>query len=312
MNTPKAVADELLALARDKDEIKKALVESGAEVGEDDGFSSFPEKIRGLKPARLKVFRDQQCYQWKDEVLPDMEMDEGYTAANLSWVFGRCPNLVRVPDILGIERAANMESFIQETPKVRTLSLPDMPNLTNAKQIAHKAISLESVVFGATPQITTLHYSFSECTSLRSVTIGDTPKVANLEATFYACSKLQRLKLSLGSGIIENARYLFDGCAMLEEVEGVIDLSVATEISSLITRCPNLREIRLKGVGRELIAFQSVALSLESVRYLINEAKSVTPGTMMYLPQKLVDDHEEEMVELGEVASSKGWTINYR
>ena len=58
MNTPKAVADELLALARDKDGIKKALVESGAEVGEDDGFSSFPEKIRaesGSSPQDLQV-----------------------------------------------------------------------------------------------------------------------------------------------------------------------------------------------------------------------------------------------------------------
>ena len=313
MNTPKAVADELLALARDKDEIKKALVESGAEVGEDDGFSSFPEKIRGLnRAAPLRIFKSMQFYQWIDEALPPLRIDDGYSNPDLTWFLGRCPNLIQIPPIEGLERAVNMESFINESKKIKKLSLPDMPNLTNAKQIAHRAISLESVVFGATPQITTLHFSFSECTSLRSVTIGDTPKVANLEATFYACSKLQRVKLSLGSGIIENARYLFDGCAMLEEVEGVIDLSVATEISSLITRCPNLREIRLKGVGRELIAFQSVALSLESVRYLINEAKSVMPGTMMYLPHKLVDDHEEEMVELGGVASSKGWTINYR
>nr|DAK42341.1 MAG TPA: leucine-rich repeat protein [Caudoviricetes sp.] len=312
MNTPKAVADELLALARDKDEIKKALVESGAEVGEDDGFSSFPEKIRGLKPARLKIFKDQQCYQWKDEVLPDMEVDEGYTAANLSWVFGRCPNLVRVPDILGIERAVNLESFIQESVKVKTLTLPDLPNLTSMRSFAHKASSLEYVEIGAMPQVTELYFSFANCTSLASFSMGDSPKAKSLEATFYSCSKLQRLKLSLGSGIIEKAHHLFDGCTMLEEVDGVIDLSVATDISSLITGCPNLREIRLKGVGRELIAFESVSLSLESVRYLINEAKSVTSGTTMYLPQKLVDDHEEEMVELGEVASSKGWTINYR
>ena len=312
MNTPKAVADELLALARDKDEIKKALVESGAEVGEDDGFSSFQEKIRGLKPARLKIFKDQQCYQWKDEVLPDMEVDKGYTAANLSWVFGRCPNLVRVPDILGIERAVNLESFIQECVKVKKLTLPDLPNLTSMRSLAHKASSLESVVIGAMPQNASLFYTFAECASLRSVTIGDVSKVTDVFAAFYACTKLQRVKLSLGGGMISNAQYLFDGCATLEEVEGIIDLSVATNISSLITRCPNLREIRLKGVGRDLIAFESVSLSLESVRYLINEAKSVTSGTTMYLPQKLVDDHEEEMVELGEVASSKGWTINYR
>ena len=312
MNTPKAVAEELLALMRDKEEIRIALVELGASVAEEDGLEDYPSKIRGLKPARLKIFKDQQCYQWKDEVLPDMEVYEGYTAANLSWVFGRCPNLVRVPDILGIERAVNLESFIQESVKVKKLTLPDLPNLTSMRSIAKGASSLVSVEIGATPQITALYYSFAECTSLASLSIGDTPKVKNLEAAFYSCSKLQRLKLSLGSGIIENAQYTFDNCAILEEVEGIIDLSVATNIANLITRCPNLREIRLKGVGRELIAFQSVAISLESVRFLINEAKSVTPGTMMYLPQKLVDDHEEEMVELGEVASSKGWTINYR
>lgn len=312
MNTPKAVADELLALMRDKEEIRIALVELGASVAEEDGLEDYPSKIRGLKPARLKIFKDQQCYQWRDEVLPDMEVDEGYAAANLSWVFGRCPNLVRVPDILGIERAVNLESFIQESVKVKKLTLPDLPNLTSMRSIANGASSLVSVVIGATPQITALYYSFANCTSLASLSIGDTPKVKNLEAAFYSCSKLQRLKLSLGSGIIENAQYTFDNCAILEEVEGIIDLSVATNIANLITRCPNLREIRLKGVGRELIAFQSVAISLESVRYLINEAKSVSTGTVMYLPQSLVDRYPSEMAELGGVASGKGWTITYR
>lgn len=312
MNTPKAVADELLALMRDREEVKKALREVGVSVDDNDGLAVLPDKIRRLKSTRLKIFKDQQCYQWKDEVLPDMEVDEGYTAANLSWVFGRCPNLVRVPDILGIERAVNLESFIQECVKVKKLTLPDLPNLTSMRSFAHKASSLESVVIGAMPQNASLFYTFAECASLRSVTIGDVSKVTDVFAAFYACTKLQRVKLSLGGGMISNAQYLFDGCAMLEEVEGVIDLSVATNISSLITGCPNLREIRLKGVGRELIAFQSVALSLESVRYLINEAKSVSTGTVMYLPQSLVDRHPAEMAELGGVASGKGWTITYR
>ena len=241
-----------------------------------------------------------------------MEVDEGYTAANLSWVFGRCPNLVRVPDILGIARAVNLESFIQESMKVKKLTLPDLPNLTSMRSFAHKASSLESVVVGAMPQNASLFYTFAECASLRSVTIGDVSKVTDVFAAFYACTKLQRVKLSLGAGMVSNAQYLFDGCAMLEEVEGIIDLSVATNISSLITRCSNLREIRLKGVGRELIAFQSVTLSLESVRYLINEAKSVSTGTVMYLPQSLVDRYPSEMAELGKVATSKGWTITYR
>lgn len=312
MNTPKAVADELLALMRDKEEIRMALVELGASVAEEDGLSSYPDKIRGLTPTPIKIFKSQQFYQWKDEALPPAKIDDGYTSGDLSWCFARCPNLTSVPSVEGIGKAVSMESFIQESVKVKKLTLPDLPNLTSMRSIANGASSLVSVVIGATPQITALYYSFANCTSLASLSIGDTPKVTNLEAAFYSCSKLQRLKLSLGSGIIENAQYTFDNCAILEEVEGIIDLSVATNIANLITRCPNLREIRLKGVGRELIAFQSVALSLESARYLINEAKSVSTGTVMYLPQSLVDRYPSEMAELGKVATSKGWTITYR
>lgn len=312
MNTPKAVADELLALMRDKEEIRMALVELGASVAEEDGLSSYPDKIRGLTPTPIKIFKSQQFYQWKDEALPPAKIDDGYTSGDLSWCFARCPNLTSVPSVEGIGKAVSMESFIQESVKVKKLTLPDLPNLTSLRSIANGASSLVSVVIGATPQITALYYSFANCTSLASLSIGDTPKVKNLEAAFYSCSKLQRLKLSLGSGIIENAQYTFDNCAILEEVEGIIDLSVATNIANLITRCPNLREIRLKGVGRELIAFQSIALSLESVRYLINEAKSVSTGTVMYLPQSLVDRYPSEMAELGGVASGKGWTITYR
>ena len=312
MTTQKAVAEELLALMRDREEIKKALIEMGAVVADEDGFASYPGKIRGLKPARLKIFKDQQCYQWRDEELPDMEVDEGYIAANLSWVFGRCPNLTSIPSIEGIERAVRMESFIQESVKVKRLTLPDLPNLTSMRNFAYRASSLELVEIGAIPQNASLYYSFAECNSLRSVTIGDASKVTDVFAAFYACPKLQRVKLSLGDGMISNAQYLFDQCAILEEVEGIIDLSVATGIANLITRCPKLREIRLRGVGRELIAFECVSLSIESVRYLINEAKIVSAGTVMYLPQSLVDRYPSEMAELGKVATSKGWTITYR
>lgn len=311
MNTPKAVADELLALARDKDEIKKALVESGAEVGEDDGFSSFPEKIRGLKPTPVKIYKSQQFYQWIDEVLPPLKIDDGYSSGDLSWCFARCHNLTSVPSIEGVDRAVNMESFIQESPKVRMLSLPDMPNMTNAKQIAHKAIGAEEVKIGAMPLVTTMYYSFAECTSLKTASLGDAPAVTNVFALFYACPKLTRVKLSMSGGLISDVRYMFDKCANLEEVEGVIHLAAGANVSNFLTECAKLREIRVKGISTSLVIFGSKNLSLESARYLINEARTVT-GQTIYLPQKLVDDHEDKMVELGEVASAKGWIINYR
>lgn len=311
MNTPKAVADELLALARDKDEIKKALVESGADVGEEDGFASYPDKIRGLKHAGIKIYKSQQLYQWIDEVLPPAKIDDGYSSGDLSWSFARCPNLTSIPSIEGIERAVKMESFMQESPKVRMLSLPNMPNMTNAKQIANKAIGAEEVKIGAMPLVTTMYYSFAECTSLKTASLGDAPAVTNVFALFYACPKLTRVKLSMSGGLISDVQYMFDKCASLEEVEGIIHLADGANVSNFLTGCAKLREIRVKGISKSLVAFESTNLSLESARYLINEARTVT-GQTIHLPQKLVDDHEDEMTRLGESASAKGWTISYR
>ena len=312
MNTPKAVADELLALARDKDEIKKALVESGAEVGEDDGFSSFPEKIRGLnRAAPLRIFKSMQFYQWIDEALPPLRIDDGYSNPDLSWCLGRCPNLVQIPDIDGIERAVNMESFIQESKKIKKLVLPDMPNLTSAKQIAQTATALEAVEIGDMPQVTILYLAFSQCSSLKTVSLGDAPRVSNAFALFHQCPSLTRVTLSFSGGLISDAQHMFSGCSSLKEVNGVIHLSDGANVSNIISGCINLREIRIKGVSRDLVFFEPPNLSLESARYLINEARTVT-GKTIYLPRKLVDDHEDEMVELGEIASAKGWSLNYR
>ena len=312
MNTPKAVADELLALMRDKEEIRIALVELGASVAEEDGLSSYSDKIRGLKPTPVKIYKSQQFYQWIDEVLPSLKIDQGYVAPDLSWCLGRCPNLVQIPDIDGIERVVNMESFIQESKKIKRMILPNMPNLTNARNIASKALGMEAVEIGDMPQVTTLYYAFSECSSLKMVSLGDTPAVTDVFALCYSCGGLTRVKLSMSGGHISNAQYMFNKCVELEEVEGIIHLADNAEVGHLMTECPKLREIRIKGLSKDIIAFQSPEISLESVRYLITEARSITTKQTIYLPQKLVDDHEEEMVTLGEIASSKGWSINYR
>ena len=312
MNTPKAVADELLALTRDKDEIKKALVESGAEVGEDDGFSSFPEKIRGLnRAAPLRIFKSMQFYQWIDEALPPLRIDDGYSNPDLTWCLGRCPNLIQIPQIDGVERAVNMESFIEGSKMIKKFVLPDMPNLTSAQQIARMATALEAVEIGDMPQVTILHLAFSQCSSLKTVSLGDAPRVSNAFALFHQCPSLTRVTLSFSGGLISDAQHMFNGCSNLEEVNGVIPLSDGANVSSIISGCINLREIRIKGISRDLVFFEPPNLSLESARYLINEARTVT-GKTIYLPQKLVDDHEDEMIELGDVASAKGWTINYR
>ena len=312
MNTPKAVADELLALMRDREEVKKALREVGVSVDDNDGLAVLPEKIRRLKSTRLKIFKYQQFYQWKDEVLPDMEVDEGYTGADLSWGIGKCPNLVRLPDILGIERAVVLDNFINGSPKVKSIRLPDMPALISAVGLARDAQSIEVVEIGSMPINKSLNFAFGACDHLTSVSIGDAPKVEDVFALFYQCGKLKRVKLSLEGGLITTAEHMFNSCYELEVVDGIINLSSATNVNNIVNNCTKLREIRLKGVGVELQAYSATSLSLDSARFLISEAQNVSTPKVISLPQSLVDRYPSEMAELGGVASGKGWTITYR
>ena len=252
-----------------------------------------------------------QFYQWIDEALPPLRIDDGYSNPDLTWFLGRCPNLIQIPPIEGLERAVNMESFINESKKIKKLVLPDMHNLTSAKQIAQTATALEAVEIGDMPQVTILYLAFSQCSSLKTVSLGDAPRVSNAFALFHQCPSLTRVTLSFSGGLISDAQHMFSGCSSLEEVNGVIHLSDGANVSNIISGCINLRGIRIKGISRDLVFFEPPNLSLESARYLINEARTVT-GKTIYLPQKLVDDHEDEMVELGEIASAKGWSLNYR
>ena len=50
---------------------------------------------------------------------------------------------------------------------------------------------------------------------------------------------------------------------------------------------------------------------MESVRYLVDNAQRVT-GQSIALSRKLLETHEEELGELGDTASDKGFTFNYR
>ena len=94
-------------------------------------------------------------------------------------------------------------------------------------------------------------------------------------------------------------------------VNGVIDLSRATNVASAFSACTSLEEVRIKGLKVNLDLSACANLSLESVKYLVSNAQNATNKTIA-LHNSLVDKYDDELVTLGETATSKGWTINYR
>lgn len=311
MNTPKAVADEFERISRDKETVRQALISRGIAVGADDSLGSYAQKIRDKMQPAIKIFKTQQFYGFLDERLPEMEVADSYIKVDLSWTFGRCINLTKIPPIRGIERADSVHSFIRESNNIKELVLPTLPNVTDASLIASDTIKLEVAEIGDLPIAKRINNAFSSCASLRTVTIGEAPSAVTVSTLFHNCPNLKRVKLSLDGGLITDCDHMFNNDTSLEEVEGVINISSCIGTTSFADYCVKLREIRVRGLSFDINFSSSVNLSLESVRFLVENAKTVS-GKTIYLSNNLRTLYGSALDEIGRQATAKGFTINFR
>ena len=311
MNTPKAVADEFERISRDKETVRQALISRGIAVGADDSLGSYAQKIRDKMQPAIKIFKTQQFYGFLDERLPEMEVADSYIKVDLSWTFGRCINLTKIPPIRGIERADSVHSFIRESNNITELVLPTLPNVTDASNVASDCSNLETAEIGDLPKAKNMNNAFSSCDSLKMVTIGDAPSLVTASTSFHNCRNLKRVKLSLDGGLITDCNYMFNNDISLEEVEGVINISSCSGTTSFADYCVKLREIRVRGLSFDINFSSSVNLSLESVRFLVENAKTVS-GKTIFLSNNLRTLYGSALDEIGRQATAKGFTINFR
>ena len=280
---------EVLDLKGKLRQLNKALERKGAVVSENAPLVATIKAVEEMNaPAvTMTIFRSQQFFGFVDEILPPMRIAEEYKAANLSYCFGQCRTLKSLPNIENIDIAANLSSLANSCP------------------------SLTDVSIGALTNATDISSAFASCTSLTSVAIGAAPKMTNALFLFSGCNRLKEVSIDLSGGLLGNFSYAFYSCLNLRRVTGIIDMSSATSVSSAFNGCSSLEEVRIKGLKVDLDLSACANLSVESVRYLIDNAQAVS-GKRIDLSRALLDAHEEELGDLGDTASDKGWTINYK
>lgn len=164
---------------------------------------------------------------------------------------------------------------------------------------------------GDLPIAKSINNAFSSCASLKMVTIGDAPCVVTVSTLFHNCPNLKRVKLSFDGGLITDCKWMFNANTSLEEVEGVINISSCSDTRSFADNCTKLREIRVRGLSCDINFQWSVNLSLDSVRFLVENAKTVS-GKTIYLSNNLRTLYGAEIEEVGRQATAKGFTINFR
>ena len=308
---PKVVVDQYRRIEQAQRDLKQAMRSRGIQVGDDETIDTYAAKITAHEVPRIAIFKASQFQGFLDEKLPAMYVSPSYTQPDLSTLFYRCALLKELPNIEGLDRAVVMKNFVNEAVALEELRLPDLPQVDNIRELAKSCTGLKKAVIGALPKARTIDYAFGLCSYLETVEIGAVPLVTNVYALFHSCPLLRKVKLSLEGGLIDNCTWMFNDDTLLEEVEGVIDISRCTSTDRFANNCSSLREIRIKGLASDIALHWSNNLSLESVRYLVTNAKRVS-GKTIYLSNNLRTLYGAEIEEVGRQATAKGFTINFR
>ena len=311
MNEQTLSADQLMELDSHRRNIINALRSKGAQVSDDDGLEALAEKIGALSFYVPIIFRSQQFIDWKDASFPTMQLSERYRPADLSYCFARNPYLTKLPEVRGIENAANVSSLANGCSALTTVSLPDLASAQSVSSAFSGCSALEMATIGSIPKATDVNSTFQGCQSLTTATIGGTPKVTTARLMFYGCYSLKSVSLDLSGGDLTTTEYMFSGCSMLADVTGVIDLSRATVTGSMFGSCSSLEEVRIKGLKVALDLSACANLSTESVKYLVDNLQQVT-GKSITLASAWQTAHKDEAREYAQKATAKGFALTFR
>ena len=124
------------------------------------------------------------------------------------------------------------------------------------------------------------------------------------------CVSLANVTAVFGESL-KSASMAFYGCSSLRKIDATIDLSTCDNVGNAFTGCTAIEEVRIKGLKVSLDLSACTKLSMDSVRYLLGNVQEVS-SQRIDLNRKLLEANEETLGDLGDTASEKGWTINYR
>ena len=311
MNEQTLSADQLMELDSHRRNIINALRAKGAQVSDDDGLETLEAKIGELKTYVPIIFKSQQFLDWKDVYFPTMKLSESYRPADLSYCFARNPFLTKLPEVRGIENAANVSYFANGCSALTNVSLPDLTSAQSAEGVFGGCSVLGTATIGSMPKVTSVNGFFQSCQSLETATIGSIPKTENTNLMCYNCTSLKSISLDLSGGEITSSEYMFSGCSKLTAVTGVIDLTRSQRTGNMFGSCSSLEEVRIKGLKVDLDLSACANLSTESVKYLVENLQQVT-GKSVTLPRAWQTAHPTEAREYSQKASTKGFTLNFR
>lgn len=303
-------ADQVYELDRQRREIIEALRHHGVDINDGDGLSTVATKLAEIHAPVIVIHKEQQMLDWLIEESPTIKIDDGYSIASLRYTFGRCSKLRRMPDIIGASAVTDVSYICASCVSMASASLPDLPQATTASSAFSGCTSLTSLTIGDVPKCRYFPSLASGDTSLRTLNIGNASSAEDISYLAVHCANLTTITASFGNQVT-NAQMAFYNCSALQRIDGELDLSNATNVSSTFGSCSSLEEVRIKGLKVDLDLSACANLSVESVKYLVDNLQQVT-GKSITLHRDWQTAHHTEARAYAQKATAKGFALTFR
>lgn len=312
--------EEVLDLKGKLRQLNKAVAEKGASLDENAPLVDTIKAVEGLSNELIVsngadviyIDRPSMFFGWgMTGFRTKIRIKEDYDKKDLSGTFILCTRLSRIPEIEGLEGAKNMTRFLFMCDSLIEVQLPDLPEVLSLYQFAEKCGRLRRVTIGAITKCRAISNAFKDCTKLETVTIGDCPRANNMVSAFSGCSSLRSVTIDLSNNSeMKNIDRAFFGCSSLQTITGIISNPTHGN-NRPFEGCTSLEEVRINGLSGDLDLSNCANLSVESVKYLVDNLNQVK-GKSITLPRAWQTAHTEEATEYSQKAAAKGFTLNFR
>lgn len=303
-------ADQVYELDRQRREIISAIRSKGVPARDTDGIGELARLINEIHAPMIDIFKEQQLLDWVSDEFPALRVYRGYAPASLRYMLGRCSRLKRMPTLMEVDEVVDISYMCLSCTSMTSAQLPIMGKVTTAASAFNGCVLLESLEIGGLPLCKHLNSLVSGCKALKSLSLGDCSNVELIDQMAVGCVNLTDVTAVFG-GSLKSMNMSFYGCSSLRKVDAIMDLSECGDVGNAFTNCTSLEEVRLKGLKVSIDLSTCTKLSIDSARYLLENVQTVS-GKRIDLSRKLLEANEEALGDLGDTASDKGWTINYK
>ena len=303
-------ADQVYELDRQRREIISAIKSKGVPAKESNGIGDLARLINEIHAPVIDIYKEQQLLGWVSDEFPALRVYRDYAPASLRYRLGRCSRLKRMPTLMEVDEVVDISYMCFSCTSMTSAQLPIMGKVTTAGSAFADCVLLESLEIGGLPSCKHINSLVSGCKALKSLSLGDCSKVENIDQMAVWCINLTDVTAVFGVGL-KSINMAFYGCSSLRKVDAIMDLSECGDVGNAFTNCTSLEEVRVKGLKVDLDLSSCGNLSVESVKYLVDNLQQAT-GKTITLPRAWQQKHTAEAREYAKITAQKGFSLSFR